>query len=293
MDNINYFDRYINAAEDSSGRARWVILIIVTTCILVFAGFLNSRPGNWLDARVHAAQNAFLYWNIISNKIRTDTSEVKTFALWDTSSNKFKSDTAQARAFINKYNITSIEELKIWLNGYIISKQQNVQLIRVPFFAFSFDVNDLGIISGIAFVLLMLLMRLCLMRELRNHHFVFEEVKNDPNMLDQVYHILSMKQVLTVPPSRLVWTEYLWAIPTKLLLVLPLGLQFLILKNDLKTLDFGLIFNEWNTRFLIIAYIISLFLILLLTVACVELSIKFDKLWYNQKKRCKHNMKRV
>ena len=48
-------------------------------------------------------------------------------------------------------------------------------VIRVPFFGFSFDVNDLGFIGGIGFVIILVCFRLCLSREIDNLRLSFEQ----------------------------------------------------------------------------------------------------------------------
>jgi len=183
------------------------------------------------------------------------------------------------------YGIRSIEELRVWLNGYIISKQQNVQLVRVPFFAFAFDVNDLGLISGATFVLLLMLLRFWLLREIRNYEIVFEKVSKNQEELSIVYDVLSMRQVLTVPPSGPLIAEILWSIPTKILFCLPLALQYIVYRNDSDTAHIGRLFSGPNVSLIESTHIVSLILITILTFSCLWVSVKFDVLWYLTKGR--------
>src|SRR5206468_12598531 len=54
----------------------------------------------------------------------------------------------------------------------------NSWVIRVPFFGFSFDVNDLGLLGGIGFLTILVCLRFCLSRELNNLRLSFDVARD-------------------------------------------------------------------------------------------------------------------
>lgn len=84
----------------------------------------------------------------------------------------------------------------------------NIRYIKVPFFGISFDVNDLGTIGGLGLLIILMMYRYSLSREIKNLRYAFatarlqaREEKN-PEILDKFYHALAMKQVFTVPEMK-------------------------------------------------------------------------------------------
>jgi hypothetical protein len=71
-------------------------------------------------------------------------------------------------------------------------------LIDVPFLGLSFDVNSLCLISGIAFSIIYFLLFYSLWRERKNLTLIF--AISDLSKI-QLYQLVSMRQVFTIPPS--------------------------------------------------------------------------------------------
>jgi integrase len=49
---------YVAAARTSSDRGRFVLLVLITTSVLAFVAFWNSRPASWLNSRIEMARIA-------------------------------------------------------------------------------------------------------------------------------------------------------------------------------------------------------------------------------------------
>lgn len=77
---------------------------------------------------------------------------------------------------------------------------ENVRFVRAPFFGIAFDVNDLGLIGGMGFIIIMLLLRHSLSREIKSLNRSFAEaLRGGREQLHHFYHVLAIKQIFTVP----------------------------------------------------------------------------------------------
>ena len=91
---------------------------------------------------------------------------------------------------------TRIEPIKSELQHV---KGQSAYLIRVPFFGIAFEVNDLGFLGGITFVILLIWFILSLWTEVNNLQFIV--ITAPQEHVQFCYHFLAMQQVLTIPPE--------------------------------------------------------------------------------------------
>ncbi len=78
---------------------------------------------------------------------------------------------------------------------------ENIRFVRAPFFGIAFDVNDLGLVGGVAVIIILLLMRYSLSREIKNLNISLREAV-DHGKLPAFYHALAMRQVFTVPHMK-------------------------------------------------------------------------------------------
>ncbi|MBP9888300.1 MAG: hypothetical protein KBF93_18525 [Leptospiraceae bacterium] len=99
--------------------------------------------------------------------------------------------------FLNKVKLDQFKEYSRIQN----QESGKLDVIESPFFHVSFHAYDLSIFSGISFTALLILLCFSKFRELKNIRIVFNQCKKDKALLKKVYILLSMRQVLTVPPS--------------------------------------------------------------------------------------------
>jgi hypothetical protein len=78
---------------------------------------------------------------------------------------------------------------------------ENIRFVRVPFFGIAFDVNDLGFIGGFGLVIVLVLMRYSLSREIKNLNVSFREAEHHKQLCG-FYHALAMRQLFTVPHMK-------------------------------------------------------------------------------------------
>jgi hypothetical protein len=160
---------YLQASIEATRRTRTMVFILLVAGIVTFAGYLNALEGTWMRQRVHAFENPdSLYARL--------TLQPKEHGL---------SDSLYRR------------EHRIFLDRLVEAYVQNTYSIHVPFFGVTFDANDLGLVGGLAFVVILMLLRFSLSRERENLSLLFEHAKS-ADMIATCYFPLAMRQVFTL-----------------------------------------------------------------------------------------------
>jgi hypothetical protein len=164
---------YVNAANDAASRTRTVTIIMVIATVLIGIGFWNSVNFSWATERVKAAYDKnyqYKYKILFSPEHKSE----------DADTLKYQENLQQhvVRAYID-----------------------NVRFVRIPFFGIAFDVNDLAPIGGLSLIIILLMMRFSLSREIKNLNVSFREAVQH-NQLCHFYHALAMRQVFTVPQMK-------------------------------------------------------------------------------------------
>jgi len=108
---------------------------------------------------------------------------------------------ARLEAFLKDWKFTR-KQLERHIQDLQDQFVSGVLKINVPVFGLSSDVNDLGILSGIAIVALLGLLRFAIWREEQNVMELFKLARTCSE-LRRVLHLFSMTQVFTIPP----WTR--------------------------------------------------------------------------------------
>ena len=244
---------YLEAAGESSQRTRFVIIIIAVASILTFAGLLNSLENTWMLQRVRAIANPDTSEKYILHKLP----------------NLDPNDKESIKSARDKFYDAAVK-------SYV----DNSYNIHVPFLGITFDVNDLGLIGGLGFIILLILFRLSLSRELDNLRLLFEQAKANKE-LRIFYNLLAMRQVLSVPhmESRDKEGGRGLAIVPKIISILPLIMLTVILGNDLRTYSAGDILSHWHTMVLYILGSALWTLVMILTISCIGVWLKIDATW--------------
>ncbi len=163
-------------------------------------------------------------------------------------------------------------------------RRENTTIVRIPFFGTSFDVNDLSIVSGITFTIILIWLRLSLWTELNSTYQVFERVKKE-DLID-CYEYLSMHLVFTIPKALDLelkkFGEKQWKWVVLLIILLPVSIQSLVLINDLVTVDLGSVINLKNTVIVLVLGFATFVMTALLTASCLSLSSTLNRLWREQ-----------
>jgi hypothetical protein len=256
---------YVDAAADSTTRARRVLIVIITVSVLVFAAFWNSRLVSWQNSRLGMAQAAVLYkvWDRGNRPVRPGP-EREAFD--------------NARSFAAERGLSGEREIEEY-EGYLQKAQiDNVQTLHVPVFGFSFDVNDLGMLGGFALVVSLMWFRFSLNRERDNLELVFREAA-ETGCLAESYTLLAMRQVLTVPRLGGVKERHFWKKLPALLFALPFLCQLTVCTHDIMTRGRGETVSPWSTSVLYVTESLFLALLGVLTIASYRLSSEIERRW--------------
>ena len=180
------------------------------------------------------------------------------------------------------------ESLKTTLRN----RRDNVLTLHIPFFGTSFDINDLSLISGITFTIILIWLRLSLWTELNSTQQVFERVDvKDLKEVKDYYEYLGTRQVFTIPLSFdeqiKKYGERQWRLMLILLIALPVALQGLLLANDLYTTDIGISISTPNTIMVLISGFFFLATTFVLMFSCLSIVSAINHHWREQARRIK------
>ena len=151
-------------------------------------------------------------------------------------------------------------------------------VVRVPFFGFSFDVNDLGLLGGIAFLVILGSFRFCISREVDNLRLSFDEAHR-LRRLKEFYNLLAMRQVFTVPRTPYINRTVFLRITPKLICWLPLLVHLSVTWNDIRTGWIGKDLQDFRFRLLIGSELVIAFLIIVLASTVTNRMLRLDGLW--------------
>jgi len=204
-------DDYLSASADASARTRSIITVMVVLIILVLAGLFNSLQSQWMKKRMIAVGNQTNHDYLDSKLDRAPTGDKDAIEFYH------KRREALAAALETAY-----------VEGSLV--------VKVPFFGITFDVNDLGVIGGLAFLIVLSCYRFFLSREIDNLRISFTVARYaGADQLANFYSLLAMRQVFTIPESGFInRTPFLKYVP-KLINWIPALLLILVATHDYVT----------------------------------------------------------
>lgn len=153
-----------------------------------------------------------------------------------------------------------------------------VQFIEIPFSGNAIDVNDLGVFGGISLIIILLLLRFSLSREIKNLNFSFKQAFFHKK-LDNFYHLLAIRQVLTIPEMAGETKNQTLSVCTKWICLLPLIVISFCVYYDFYSISYYGVY-EWNFVLThLTAESICVVFILWLSLRCLERQIHIDEIW--------------
>lgn len=251
---------YLEASSDASKRTRQITIILVVASVLVGAGLLNSLQSQWMRLRLGALQDIHGQYTEAKlgpfpKYIEGQDKEVfkKSVTIYEQSHKDLI--TAVARAYV-----------------------ENAMVIRVPFFGFTFDVNDLGLLGGVGFLIILGCYRFCISREADNLRLAFREAKK-LGKLHELYPLLAMHQVFTVPPTRFITRTRFLIFAPKLICWLPFIVHLAVSGHDVWTAWIGEALGEWRVLLAIVSEGVIALLLLPLSISVTKRLFRIDRIW--------------
>jgi hypothetical protein len=307
--------RALEKTQAASDRVRWVMLVMQVACIIVFMAAWHEMPNGWTFGRVTTAQAA-LWWldcgtmdhselsnsNNLSEEPEVVTQRhdhchiVDEITSYSAPSSSCPPD--YTRSPQHPYCDSELQHARQWLGtrGFspneardllkdlLASSIERIINVSVPFLGISFDINDLSVLSAVTFIFLLTLLLFNTRREAENLSALFDGLTGQE--LKDVYKILSMTQVFTIPPKLMPnssdpfgVTEGIWRWLARLLLLTPLIVESVVLWCDFHTIPAAVALSSRLAEFAVRAGPGCFLLMILPTVLCVRGSMSVGHQW--------------
>jgi len=275
----------VRATQEASHRVRWVFLITLSTCILVFMALWRETPFAWSASRLQTARAVSWYLDCVEThgEHGTDGSEIFSrsqrhdLCHYAGPTPLFSDrEVERAKRFLQQTKLTpaqardrmsSLQKLEI----------EHILNVTVPVLGVSFDINDLGLLGGITFLFLAVWFHFCLVREEENVDALFDRARA-AGELPAVYSLLAMTQVLLSPPRIDGRHTNFWSRLPGLLVWSPALIQPLTVVNDWATLSLGSAVGRMALS-VAIAETLIWFAILIMTLEGRKIGRELDRHW--------------
>ena len=279
------FQDYLDAAGEAAKRTRTVTIVLVVASVLTFVGVLDSLPNGWIAKRLKTLSKAGVALNKASDSWDAEDTRALSYLqeklgpipkrYENADAQKQNLETDQYKQYKDQYKELYVAMVRTYAD--------NTFTIRVPFFGIGFDINYLGLLSGLGFVIILILFRFSITRELDNVKLSFQVAKRR-TALWEFYHLLAMRQVLTIPPmdpeGQFKFWSFIVALIPKLICFLPFLVYALLTWNDIRTSrQIGENISKALTNSTLYSDYGFLALILLFTIACYRRWARVDKVW--------------
>jgi len=256
-----YIRDYVQAATESSARSRRILVLLLIASILVFIAFWNQCDSSW--ARTH------VQW---AEEIETLIRQRQDQALPKQLSDKQKRILARAE----DYHIENTGDAQHFHEHLLDLMAERIIYVRIPILGIEFDINDLGIFSGITLTVLLLWCRFSLWHEKRNLELCMNESTSENRK--SVYRYLAMRQLLTIPPKLADEPPTkIWGFLVLVLFCLPALVYSLVVGDDV--LFSGGLPKMKGLATELICEILFLVVIVALTSLCVQLLLAIHETW--------------
>jgi len=253
--------------ETSGRNVRILTAVLAISCIITSITAWNSFSESWLANRIELHENQVYWLEFIKTNSIPPNLQPAELAIYLDAKEYYDS-----KRYNEKILMANLLSLKNIHNNEVI-------FVNTPYYGIKFDVNDLGLISGLTFSFILLFLAYALVVK-RNHlvtAFATIERLPDQNTVILAYELIRMDQTLTVTNTNEAINKLRWI--TKSLYVLPFVIHSVILYNDIRTFRSGSIVHLGNT-ILQYAYTgIFEILILALTLACYYAVYQTDNVW--------------
>ncbi len=268
---------HLKSLESAGSRTRTIVGVIVSACVLGLIGLVNSSLNGWIAqrARVVAHNNKYA---------ATRLGFIDDFS------------DPLPRTLSVDYPTWPSTHLSEFSKALAVEYAQNGFQNRMPFFGAVVDVYDFGLVGGVGFSALLLILFYSLNTETTALRLAFSAAaRAGDDDLKRFYSILAPRQVLSIPKTRAVsdwkttperwmpldnYPSFKWLRRlSKTFFVLPAGVYGLIIFNDFITLRYGFYISIAHTIVLIVYSIVFIFLLLFLIKKCIERIDTTNEIW--------------
>jgi hypothetical protein len=236
---IDDLKEYVDAFRMSSNRSRYALYVVVVTSVLLGIATRNAHPGGWSLRRLEAWYGMPL----------------------------------AEQPFFGRDTMV----IKVAREEYLRQFVARGVMPASPIPGVSMDINDLGLIGGIALVLLTLVLLFCLLREHEHLQLAMYKVRqmcsDDPDgytrgdsRANMLYHALAMGEVLSSPPTLARWRRRGVLRHFGFIFYIPAAVQAWVLWNNWETRHLGARYGVDLTLSLVLQ--LGLFLFIAVVSSC-------------------------
>lgn len=266
--------QYVHALTTSSNRIRYLIFAVVITTVVVFVSFRHGSTDGWTMSRVELMRGALKadIWNpegqLNKQQELTDCAkEVQASAPrwpWMVERSKQVDKISEKHGFkdlncwqldyvVSRLGLSDKKAVEEWLDKIEQAQVDGIVVMKIPFLGAPFDINDLGIFSGLTYTVLMVTLWFAMVRHQENVYLSMwkvrelaqrEDGQNPDGRANLLYHAMSMSQLFTTPPTLARWKTGMTDWLPRMFFLIPFLMQWFIIRNDLKTFDRGSMVNE-------------------------------------------------
>jgi hypothetical protein len=242
---INEFDikEHASACSKWSADTSKVLRGALVFSVLVLGISWNLRPSNWLDGRIRFYKSALE-----------------------------RGASGQGDILLRRYSVAEIRHRVEYL--------EELQLKRASFHApvvdLDFDINDLGVISGVTFLAFMLWLRICLLREELTLNLAFERARR-AEQLQPFYELATISQAPLILRRRR--ALLFWSYAPVIAYSFPLLAQVYLTDHDYQTYYYGRLFFGISASQALFIAILSVVGLLVITTSCGMAVRRLHILW--------------
>lgn len=243
------FLKVLDKVAISTRNVRAILLVMGTSSILGTISLWNSCQSSWLLKRIELHENQ-LRWicDIDSAKGKTGNRIIPNSLVNDEEISEYIR--AYNYYYKHHYNPDVLNANLLQLHSYKIN---NIQSVKLPFFGMVFDINDLALITGVCFIVLIGLLIYGLIQKNNNLSeciTLLEDESLDADIKKYATSYLISNQILTIKPVKEVLPHFTWFRYAPLVVYsYPLILFGLICGHDFLTSGHGSIISPTNVTF--------------------------------------------
>lgn len=263
------FKLYLDAATQSVTRTRNSIYLLLTVLVVLLSVYIHSTFLDWPGARVEKMQKAY---DCLSTPGILQTPECEEALRY----------AAELHLPQDINNPITIERYKEQLNA-VLRRRTDLRTIQMPIFGVVLDVNDLGLVSSILLVILLIVLRANLYRELddltsaKNKVEALKLEEEDLGLYKERYEILSRVLVLSSPKRDN--RGFRWSV--MVVITLPIIIHTLISWNDWQTRQIAFILiGTWKSCLFFSIEGLGLILLFMLWFSNTKVWLKLAYLFY-------------
>ena len=264
----------LTQTEDASKRCRWIIFIMQLSVILIIGSLWLQEDSNWLKVRFGAAQNAIKLLTCEPQLAypaqdgfsppKKEDSKNATQAPLTREELDIQAICSKKPALTDSERKQALQYLGIWHYSLAQAQRNAADLqqlistrmlgVTVPVLGIMFDINDLSVVGGITFAILLSWFHFALRRQHDNVKKVFEiagsadaehaRSKTGHAHLRLAYDLLAMTQVLAIPPGgsrdsrNISFIRRLSRLPNLIMWTAVLT-QTIVVLDDIGTMQYG------------------------------------------------------